>query len=1157
MTEPRNLIAEAAAANQRRASDPAATVWVEASAGSGKTKVLTDRVLRLLLAGTDPGRILCLTFTKAAAAEMANRLFQRLSKWAAQPESELAGELVALQGFVPTATQIRRARRLFAGVLDAPDGLRIETLHGFAQSLLRRFPVEAGVSPTFDIIDERREAEILRRARERVFRDAAPGSDLDRAIAFITDTVSDASFPGLIAAINGARVKIGRAIRAWGGRVQLVDGITAHFDLPPGADAAQILRSACRDAACDVPGLKALARALADCGGKTDGKRAAAMLPWLYADEADRPALWEEYLGGFLGKTGEPYSTKTYPCKAALALLADGPEILSAEQDRLVAVCEKLAAARLRDATGHLLTLAEAVFAIYEREKARGGWLDYDDLIQKARDLLDSAEARPWVLYKLDGGLDHILVDEAQDTAPDQWAVVDALTAEFFAGSGARGDVVRTVFAVGDIKQSIYRFQGADPAMFTGQRDKMFAAAAEADLKFARVPLGISFRSVQAVLDVVDSTFDQPDAGDGVRLADVPPVEQRHLAARDGEPGLVEVWPRVPRPEAAPVAPWSPPVERLRVDSAATVCAHLVADRIARMVGKGGAPEILAAKGRPIRAGDIMVLVRKRDAFQTDLIRALKQKGVAVAGADRLDLAGHMAVQDCLAAAEAALLPRDDLTLAAVLKGPFVGWSEEELFALCHGRGDGVGVWKALNAKAHGGDPRAATALGAVKAWGVAARSLRPFGFFTRLLDAEGGRAILRARMGGEVDDPLDELLDLAQGFERDHPGSVQSFLRWFATGAVEIKRDLEQGAQDQVRILTVHGAKGLQAPVVFLPQTTGGGSRLPELEWANAEGKPLPIWRVPGAGTCDGLTFARDARETEDAREVRRLLYVAMTRAEDRLYVCGWDGGRTAPTGTWHDLVRAGVAGLTQPVADDLLSAAFGASASLWRWQGKGGVAAKLAPSKAVASAVRAPLPAWAARPAPDEPMPGRPLMPSRPDVADPPMLSPLAANPERFRRGNLVHRMLQSLPEVAPEARAATARRYLDVAAADWPEAARAALVAEALAVLDLLDLRPLFARDSRAEVPIAGMVGGAAAPRLLAGQIDRLAFDGDTILIADYKTNRPPPASAADVAPAYRAQMAAYRGALGAMFPEKRVRTFLIWTDGPSVMELTASD
>ncbi len=1145
-----SLLAQRAEAAQRRAADPRASVWVAASAGSGKTKVLTDRALRLLLAGTPPERILCLTFTKAAAAEMADRLFSRLSRWASLPDADFAADLGALLGRPPTGAEEGRARRLFATVLDAPQSVRIETLHGFAQSILRRFPVEAGVSPTFEVVDERSAAEMLARARERVFRAAAPGSAEEAAIAAISDRVADSEFPKLVAAVTGARVRIGRMLQAWGGAAAHADGLARHLGLPPGASETGVLADACADAGRDVSGLRALAAAMTEQGSGADAEQGAKIAAFLAAPVAERPALWGTYVEAFLTGKGEARSTARYPTQKAKAAFADAVAVLTAEQERVSAAEERLAAARLLTATAHLTVLAAAILSAYAAEKRRAGWLDYDDLIEKALALLSSSAARPWVLYKLDGGLDHILVDEAQDTSPDQWAVVDALSAEFFAGEGARGETVRTVFAVGDVKQSIYRFQGADPGMFLAQRARVADAAAEAGVGFESVPLDISFRSAQAVLDAVDAVFGDAAAADGVLDPERPAEAQRHVAARSRAPGLVEVWPRLPAPEAAEPPAWSPPVERLRVPSAAARCAAILAERIARMVGaQGGAPEVLDSRGRPLRPGDVMVLVRKRDAFQNDLIRELKQRGVAVAGADRLNLADHMAVQDCLTLAEAALFPGDDLSLAAALKGPFLGWSEDDLFALAHGRGEGVSLWSALAAR---GDDAASAAAARLAAWGTAARRLRPFGFFVRLLEAEGGRARLRQRLGAEADDPLDELLDLAQAFERAHPGAMQGFLRWFATGAVEIKRDMDKGAADTVRIMTVHGAKGLQAPVVFLPQTVSFPGKAPFLEWTrDAGGAPLLLWKPPHAAAPAALKRAQDARKAEDERESRRLLYVAMTRAEDRLVVCGWDG-RKSPSGeVWHDLIRRGVERLTQPQADPELAAAYGAEVEVLRWRGLGETetAPAAAPVPPEAPAV---LPVWAALPPPPEPEPSRPLTPSRPDE-EPPLPSPLAAAGDRFRRGIVLHRLLQSLPDLPPAERPDAARRFLDAAAADWPDAVRAACAAEALAVLDLPAARALFAPSSRAEVAVAGLVDAGDGPRLLAGQVDRLAVTADEVLVADYKTNRPPPASADEVPEVYRRQLAAYRAALAPVFPGRRVRTFLLWTDGPSLMEI----
>jgi ATP-dependent helicase/nuclease subunit A len=594
MTADPSRLALRAEAAQRRAADPRASAWVAASAGSGKTKVLTDRVLRLLLAGTPPERILCLTFTKAAAAEMADRLFVRLSRWAAASAEGLAADLLSLLGREPEGAESERARQLFAAVLDAPESVRIETLHGFAQGILRRFPVEAGVSPTFEVLDDRSAEEMLRRARERVFRDARPGSPEEAAIAAITARVVDSEFPRLVAAITGARVRIGRMLRAWGGATALADGLARHLGLAPGATEDGVLAAACRDAAMDAAALRALAAAMIEQGSDADAEKAAGIAAFLAAPEAERPARWGDYVSVFLTGKGEARSTERYPTKKVKAAFPDAVAVLTAEQARLLAAEDRLAAARLLTATARLMTLAEAILSAYEAEKRRAGWLDYDDLIGKALALLASAEARPWVLYKLDGGLDHILVDEAQDTSHDQWAVVEALSAEFLEGEGARGELVRTVFAVGDVSSRSIASRG-DPAVHRQRaasrrrrrRRGAFRIGAAGHPSARRRRLDAVGRGVRG-------------SGGGGRTARST-TARRRISATSPPVRAPPAWSRSAPPARARGGGNRPPgrrrwaAERSRRGGAA---AAILADRIARMVGatrrRGGNPGLAA-----------------------------------------------------------------------------------------------------------------------------------------------------------------------------------------------------------------------------------------------------------------------------------------------------------------------------------------------------------------------------------------------------------------------------------------------------------------------------------------------------------------------------------------------------------------------------------
>jgi ATP-dependent helicase/nuclease subunit A len=1114
---------------QRAAADPAASVWVAAHAGSGKTRVLIDRVTRLLLGGTRPGAILCLTFTKAAAAEMANRLYKRLGEWSILPDAALNAVLAELLGAPPGDEMRARARCLFASVLDAKGRLRIQTIHAFCEALLKRFPLEAGVPPHFAVADESTAQELLDDARARLLVDAAGEPALAAALDHVVASIDEASFETVMRELVMGRRRLYRFLDAHGNDADAAIGAVFRR-LGVGAAATRDDVIAGFVKALPAADLKRAAAAL-DQGSATDGKRAAAIRAWL--DAADRAALIDDWLDVFLTAKGEPRAEKYLITKAGQKADPNALVVLQAEQARVLDLREALNALGVAEATAALIRLGKALLDRYEAEKSRQALLDYDDLILLTRALLTERSASPWVLYKLDGGLDHILVDEAQDTSPEQWEVIGALAEEFFVGVGAR-ELRRTVFAVGDAKQSIFSFQGADPAAFAGMRSYFAERVAEAAQEFRPVDLAVSFRSAQAVLDAVDAIFREAEARDGVIEGD---GELRHFAHRRGAAGLVELWPVVTAPEGEDADPWDAPLDYV---GAASPPAELARRIVGTIAGWLRDREVLASRGRPIRAGDILILVRRRDAFFQEIVRALKQADVPVAGADRMVLAEQIAVMDLLALGAFALLPNDDLTLATVLKGPLFGFDDDDLFQLCWQRQGSL--WRVLRARARESDKwrHAAEALAALLA---RADMTPPFEFYSRLLDRDGRRRFL-ARLGTEADDPIDEFLALALAYERQHPPSLQGFLAWFERGGVEVKRDMEQG-RDEVRVMTVHGAKGLEADIVFLPDTCSAPSGRSDqrILWS-ADLPPLPLWPVRAGEDCALSAEARaEARAARD-REYRRLLYVATTRARDRLYICGWhrDG---PPDGTWYRL------------AETALKAMPGVTEIALPW-GETGLRFATAQTDKPADAAAWPArvaretpPAWLRRAAPPEPAPPRPLAPSRPMAAEPAVRSPLGADDgHRFRRGRLVHRLLQTLPELSESARAAAARRFLSRPSLGLSDAEQDEIARETLRVLTMPDVAALFGPDALVEAPLAGIVGDQA----IVGQVDRLLVTAGAVIVVDYKTNRPPPATEADVAPVYLAQMAAYRALLRRIYPGRPVACLLLWTDGPRLMALS---
>ena len=1137
-----NQVDPIAIANRAQATaiEPDASVWVSASAGSGKTKVLTDRVLALLLAGTAPHRILCLTFTKAAAAEMSNRISRRLAAWTTAPDDLLRQDVERLSQGTPDEKTVGRARRLFAEVLDAPGGLQISTLHAFCQSLLRRFPLEAGLAPHFSLIDERDAMEILDEALEDVIAHAHDGDDeeLVEAMTVLTARVHESNFADLMAALVTARGKLSRTLALHRGLSGTVTAMRAALGLLSEETEDTIIEQACRTDAFDASALKAAVKVLAT-GSKTDQARGQGIADWLGVSKT-RNTKFKTYASNYLTQKGEVRATLI-----TKKLHADHPSVESAlesEARRVQDVLTRLKAVSVAEGTAALMSVGAAVLDRYSAEKQARGLMDYDDLIQTTRRLLEQPGTAEWVLYKLDGGIDHILIDEAQDTNPDQWAIVKPLRMEFFAGRGRHEEfspAPRTVFAVGDRKQSIYSFQGAAPDEFDRERDDLEVNVRDANSRWETVDMNVSFRSSPAILDAVDAVFDLDVAKTGI----VPDSKEKisHLAARTGEAGLVEVWPCIEPDVADAPTGWKPPVERQKGDSPQNRLANIVAARIEHMVNSG---ERLESKNRPIRPGDIMVLVRRRTGFVDELVRQLKQRGVSVAGVDRMVLTDQIAVMDLMALGEFLLLPEDDLTLATVLRSPLVGVSEEDLFTLAHGRAT-KSLWDALNIEAG-----RETALGEAQKFLsdllAVTDLMTPAELFAHVLVACGGRQKLLSRLGVDADDPIDEFLNLALNFEKTHPPSLQSFLHWLTTSDAEIKRDLDQSGTDSVRVITVHGAKGLQAPVVFLPDTTQVPVYRDQLLWTETP-SALCLWASKADALDPTTAQVREDAKAAQEREYHRLMYVALTRAEDQLYVCGWKT-RTAARfdQSWYSLISDGLGPKpqTKRIEDSFLATQDAMpSAEVLRL-----TSPQTAPAKPEAGpdthSAPIPFPAWGHEPPEPEADPPQPLAPSRASQTDPPAHSPIQKDGRmRYQRGLLIHRLLQSLPDLPLEMREKGARVYVSRPAWDLDKDAQDQIVAETLAVMADKNFAVLFGPGSRAEVPLTGLVGGFA----VSGQVDRLVVTETDVWIIDYKTNRPPPRAAASVDPAYVFQMATYRAALRTIYPDKTIHCVLLWTHG----------
>ncbi|MDF1687447.1 MAG: double-strand break repair helicase AddA [Parvibaculaceae bacterium] len=1128
---------------QAAASRPDASAWVSANAGSGKTYVLIQRISRLLLAGTQPNRILCLTYTKAAAAEMSARLYKQLGDWAVMDEEPLRAALTSLEGHPPTSQQVRAARLLFARAIETPGGLKIQTIHAFCEQILGRFPLEAGVSTHFQILDERSAAELLAEARSELLaefgahaQEGAPLTPAEQALDYIIAQSGEFGLGALMDAILTRRSRYQYVLNETSAEDAL-NGLREKLGVHPGETEEHMYAQA--HAATPQKDLEN-AITLLSGSGANDQKQAERLRA--YINPQDLKAAFDMYASAFVTTTGE--DRKSLVTKKLTTAHPHLLDVLEDERERLRGVANRLRAMKLYTAAAHALHIAEALILRFSELKARHAFLDYDDLIEKTRKLIENPAMSAWVRFKLDGGIDHILVDEAQDTSPDQWVIIKSLAEEFFAGDGAH-EGIRTVFAVGDEKQSIYSFQGADPAQFDAAKQHFAARVEAAKLAWHPVELLLSFRSATHVLKTVDDTFASPDARRGLSAQGIAP---KHLAKRDDMPGLVEVWETEKPEDAADDNPWDVPLDFTGPSHPTARLAARIADRIKEWMDTG---EPIYENGPAITPGDVMILVRRRNALVEDLIRALKKRAIPVAGADRMVLTEQIAVMDLLALARFALLPEDDLTLATVLKSPLLRWSEEQLFDLAYQRGHHT-LWHSILQQERNA-PHIAQAFAFLSHVRAKADRVRPYEFFADILIAEQGREKLLAQLGPDAADPMDELLQLALEFERAHPASLQGFLHWLDSAEVQIKREHDQG-RNEVRVMTVHGSKGLEAPIVFLPDTctlptaSGLQAKLYDLD---APELP-PLWVGAKKHDDANASAARQRIADRGEEEYRRLLYVAMTRAEDRLYITGYENSRGMPDGCWYDLAATAIC----PQADKIEEGGH----TLWRL-GKVPTkavngAASLAPTSPLTQTPTS-LPLWINASPASEPTPSRPLAPSQlplDGVEEPVALSPLqASNPDRYKRGRLIHRLLQLLPDLPSETRAAATEQFLAQTLHGLSEAERAEMAAATLPILEDERFAALFGPGSRAEVPLTGEIMRESGTVVMAGQVDRLLETPTEIAIIDFKTNRPAAKSTQDIAPAYVAQMAAYRALLQRAYPEKQVTCWLLWTDGPDLMEI----
>ena len=1133
-------------AKQRRASDPKASAFVSANAGSGKTYVLVKRILRLLVDGVDPAKILALTYTTAAAANMSNRVFRDLARWVNLNDEELARELTELDGTTPQAARINAARRLFARAVETPGGLKIQTIHAFCERVLHIFPFEANVPAGFVVLDDKAQKDRLAAARLRIISGmAASDPALARALSTLIDITDESGFEDTLNHALPHRHTLQKLIKNKGSITALTKEIRAALDLSRDETLADV-NTALYEGRLSTPVLRDMIDALRAHGSSRDLDLANKLEHALPIAQGE---TWEEiYLDAFLNRDFEP-RVETYAItKSVNNARPDIRVQFVEEQNRILPLLDRRKAHEAVERTEALLIVTHAVARLYEAEKTQAGALDFDDLIARTRALLERTSAR-WVLYKLDRGIDHLLVDEAQDTSPAQWDILKALTDEFHTGEGAR-PLHRSVFAVGDPKQSIYSFQGAEPDAFFASRAH-FQKRVQNDGRsaFHAEELTVSFRSTPDVLKAVDAIFSAPHRFAGLERESRPTI---HESQRRDAPGLVELWPLVEPVDVTRSESWTAPLDEPGAASPPVRLARAVAHHIKSLVAPQSAERLLDDEGKPrrIKPGDILILVRSRSVFFETVIRALKDEHLPVAGADRLLLQSHIAAMDLAILGEAMLTRDDDLALATLLKSPLIGLDDDALLRLAPERTGSLA--DALDEIKN--DQALEDARDKIARLRDVADKLHPFAFYAFVLGPFGGRRAMRARLGPEAEDAMDEFLRLALDHEQKQTPSLRVFLSEFRANELAIKRDMD-AERDEIRVMTVHGAKGLEAPIVYLPDTAGAAvdaRRLnPVFDLARGTDAFLPVWSPAKATDSERIAAARREAIAREEEEHRRLLYVALTRPRDRLYIAGTTAKGKRRDGNWYDMIAEGLEPHLVAVTDG--SAPEGAK-RLSR-----GDVPKGETTHGTAPRAPAPLPSWLFENAGEERPAQPPLRPSNALAAAARTERPetLIANQKARRRGILVHALLERLPPLPENARADIAATWLGAKAGDLSQEERQTIIEDALALLALPALEPLFGQKARAEVPISGTLKGRdGREQRVSGQIDRLAITDEAIFIADFKTTARPAAHLDEIDEKTRGQLAVYHALLATLDPGKPIKTLVIYTATRMVFEIPAA-
>jgi len=1026
-------------ANQRLASDPEYSVYVSASAGTGKTKILCDRFLRLMLSGSPCENILCVTFTTAAAAEMAERIRLKLQKWKKIDDNELVHELTELTGDAPQEKQIKLARTLDDKFLANLSKVKIQTLHSFCMDVLRCYLSPEQPMATFEILDSYQRKKFLKEAMTSIINN----SDMQKSINTLACFYDYAGVLRLLSKIALNRSKFMQFISRYKNEDELNNAIYDDHSASPSISPEELLQNFWQQLPDEI---FTIAERL-NASGKAQLKQALI---------ERSPSLFKAF---FFTQEGDP--RKKLLLADYMRKFPDDLALLMQESERFSTFENAYNAQISAQANAAITNLAYAALNEYEAIKLREGYLEYDDLLLKTIELLQTSEQAASVLYSLDYRIDHILVDEAQDLSPEQWEIIKLVSVEFFAGDGAR-ELTRTIFVVGDYKQSIYSFQGADPEIFKAMKDYFRQQVTAAEQKWKEVDLEVSFRTTAPVLSSVDKIF-----------------PTTHIPHRQGQ-GHVEVLELIAKADKTEVeGGWVLPEMQPASKSPRHNLADSITQSIASWIAKG---RLLAGHSRPVSPGDIMILVRKRSNFTKILSASFSKLGIACVNQDSIRLANELIAHDLLALAKFILLPTDDFNLACLLKSPVIGVDEDTLFKYAYDRQ--ASLYEAL-------DTETCAYLDTLIA---KAQSLQLYEFFASLLEIDGKRLTFVSRFGARANYILDQFLEAVLRYESKYISTLSGFVEWMEKGGAE-EQKVHMQVKNAVRIMTVHSAKGLQAPIVILADAASS-EQVPHEQIFWQDGKFYMALSQEHGLNSNKIEQVKELYKRERAEESKRLLYVAMTRAEDELYVAGWDN--QFKNSSWH-----------KTIAD---------SDSNHRHM------EKYAQVQSEQNSEVTLLPDYINQIPRLNKTSGQRINATRAaEVQTTAML-----------RGEIIHDLLHKLPMISNQS------SYIQAFKTKHKESFSPSELDDIYdKVTKILMLYPdIFASNTQSEVAITRKTADGTS---IAGRIDKLVFSGDTIKIIDFKSDM-----ATTDRSKYSKQLNFYANLLKEIYPEHKLETYLLWIE-----------